>query len=272
MEGVFESISKNVKVSANRYLHEDGLLYCGICHKPTEHIITNPLNGEVMKVNVTCDCVEAELKARADREQAEERERRRSICFSQTNMKAWNFQNDDRRDERLSNAMEKYVENFEMFKKEGRGLLLFGNVGTGKTYYACCIANGVIDKDYHVYVTSFREIVNKLQGMWEGKQEYIDSLNKYSLLVIDDLGAERTTDFMQEQIFSIVDSRYRSGLPFIVTTNLSMEQIKKPQDIAYARIYDRILERCHPIKVDGVSRRRESVKDNYLNTNMILGL
>ena len=114
--------------------------------------------------------------------------------------------------------------------------------------------------------------MNELQGMWEGKNEYIESLNKYSLLVIDDLGAERGTEYMQEQIFNIIDSRYRSGLPFIVTTNLTMEQMKKPQEVAYQRIYDRVLERCHPIRIDGVSRRREKVRDSYLETQSLLGL
>jgi DNA replication protein DnaC len=108
--------------------------------------------------------------------------------------------------------------------------------------------------------------------MFDGKQAFIDSLNRYTLLIIDDLGAERKSEFMQETVFNIVDARYRSGLPFIITTNLTAEELKKPQDVSYSRIYDRILERCFPIEVSGASRRRQNLKDNYKNVKEKLGL
>ena len=108
--------------------------------------------------------------------------------------------------------------------------------------------------------------------MFEGKQKFIDSLNRYTLLIIDDLGAERKSEFMQEQVFNIIDARYRSGLPFIITTNLTADEIKKPQDVGYSRIYDRILERCFPVEVTGASRRRQNVKDTYFETKEKLGL
>ena len=91
-------------------------------------------------------------------------------------------------------------------------------------------------------------------------------------MIIDDLGAERKSEFMQEQVFNIIDSRYRSGLPFIITTNLTADEIKKPQDVGYSRIYDRILERCHPVEVTGASRRRQNVKDTYFDVKEKLGL
>ena len=108
--------------------------------------------------------------------------------------------------------------------------------------------------------------------MFDGKQEFIDSLNKYTLLIIDDLGAERKTEYMVEHVFNIIDSRYRSGLPMIITTNLTADELKKPQAIEYSRIYDRVLERCHPVKVEGVSRRRESLKNDFADIQKKLGL
>lgn len=273
MDKMIESLSERVGLPENTYLNEtDGLLHCMVCKSPVQTKIIHPFKNKETIVNCICKCREMELAENKRSEAAAERERRRMTCFSQTNMATWNFANDDRRDERLSNAMEKYVMHFEEFKQDGMGLLLYGSVGTGKTYYASCVANGVIDKDYRVLVTSLRELTNKLQGMWEGKQEYIDSLNRYALVIFDDLGAERGTEYMQEQIFNIIDSRYRSGLPFIVTTNLTMEQLKKPQEVAYQRIYDRVLERCHPVKIEGVSRRRLNVADTYHSMNNKLGL
>ena len=114
-------------------------------------------------------------------------------------------------------------------------------------------------------MTNFATLTNKIQGTFDGKQELIDSLNRYSLLIIDDLGTERNTDYMKELVFNIIDARYRSGLPMILTTNLPMDEIKKSNDIGYTRIYDRILERCFPVAVKGHSRRRQHVRDSYVN-------
>ena len=84
------------------------------------------------------------------------------------------------------------------------------------------------------------------------------SLDDYSLLVIDDLGVERNTEYAMEQMFTVIDSRYRSKKPLIVTTNLKLEEIKNPPDLAHARIYDRILERCARFSfLERISGRKE---------------
>ena len=271
MEMLIERISENVPVSENVYI-KDGLLHCSICHSPTQTRIKHPFTQEERIVGCVCACVIKKKAAEAERERQEEIEREKMKCFAETNMKSWTFENDDGKNEKITNAMKNYVKNFAEFKREGKGLLLHGTVGTGKTYFAACIANALIDEGYTVTMTNFAKITNKLFGMKEGKQEYIDSLNKCSLLVIDDLGAERSTEYMQEMIFNIIDARYRSGLPFIITTNLLIDEIKKPQDIAYSRIYDRILERCFPVEVSGISRRRQNVKDTYFDVKEKLGL
>ncbi|MBS5724627.1 MAG: ATP-binding protein, partial [Clostridiales bacterium] len=67
-------------------------------------------------------------------------------------------------------------------------------------------------------------------------------------------------------------TRYNSGKPFIVTTNLTIEEIKKPTETSDLRIYDRILERCTPIEVNEQSRRRIKAADDYHKAQMMLGL
>lgn len=104
-------------------------------------------------------------------------------------------------------------------------------------------------------------ILNDLFAI-EDKTEYIRLLNRYELLIIDDLGVERSSEYALENIFSVIDWRYRLGKPLIITTNISLVQLKQETKIDKKRIYDRILERCIPVKIDGVSRREAMANDN----------
>ena len=269
-EKMVDAMSSNVPPSDNEYIGDDGLLHCSVCHKKTQTRVE--FLGIKKTVRCICDCKNAEIEAEVERKRREEFERQRRLCFSETNMASWTFENDDRKNPKLSDAMMRYADGFSDFRKEGLGLLLYGTVGTGKTYYAACIANRLIDKNYKVLMTNFARLTNQIQGTYEGKQEMIDELNRYHLLVIDDLGAERKSEYMQEMVFNIIDSRYRSGLPFIITTNLTAEEIKKPQEVSFARIYDRILERCFPVEVAGTSRRRQQVRDTFGDIKERLGL
>jgi len=140
------------------------------------------------------------------------------------------------------------VENWKEAYKNNTGLLLFGDVGTGKSFFAGCIANALLDRDVPVLMTNFPTILNRLTGMFsDDRADFIASFDEYDLLIIDDLGVERSTEYAMEQMFFVIDSRYRSRRPMIITTNLKLAELKNPPDLAHARIYDRILERCAPI-------------------------
>jgi DNA replication protein DnaC len=247
------------------YEGQDGLMYCAVCGEPLQGRIKCEPLGIDMVVNCKCKCdtsteeFEAQMKA-------EEIDRKRKACFAQTNMAGWTFEKDDRQNPKISDAMKRYADNFKEFKKEGQGLLLYGTVGTGKTYMAASIANAIIDNGHKAYMTNFEELAKLI---FDGKAP---NLSSYELLVIDDLGAERKSDYMQGQVYNIIDNRYRSGLPLIVTTNLDINEIKNPSNIGYARIYDRILEKCFPVEVVGISRRRKNVRDNFQQTKSKLGL
>lgn len=78
------------------------------------------------------------------------------------------------------------------------------------------------------------------------------------VIIINDLGFERNSEYALEQVYNVADSRYLSRLPFIITTNLSLDELKKPKDLAHARIYDRVLERCVPICFAAVNYRLEN--------------
>ena len=152
-----------------------------------------------------------------------------------------------------------YVDHWPQAFKRNIGLLLFGDVGTGKSFLAGCIANALLDRDIPVLMTNFPTILARLCGTFgEGRTAFLDSPGDYDLLIIDDLGAERNTEYALEQMFSIIDSRYRCNKPLIVTTNLKLDELKRPPDLAHARIYDRILERCAPILFAGKNFREDN--------------
>ena len=170
----------------------------------------------------------------------------------------YTFANDNGKNPLMDKARA-YVENWKEAYKSNIGLLLFGDVGTGKSFFAGCIANALLDQDVPVLMTNFPTILNRLTGMFsEDRSEFIASFDEYDLLIIDDLGVERSTEYAMEQMFFVIDSRYRSRRPMIITTNLKLAELKNPPDLAHARIYDRILERCAPILFDGNNFREEN--------------
>ena len=274
IDGIIEQGKLSIQANEGDYIGEDGLLYCGNCHTKKQTEVN--IFGAVRRPMCLCKCMTEKRDAEEAAMKREEFERRtkeyRKTGFPESDMQNWTFENDDMANERITKAMRNYVDNFAELKKHGKGLLLYGSIGKGKTYAACEVANALIDKGYPVLVTNFARLTNTIQGKFEGKQEYIDSLNQFQLLVIDDLGAERKSEYMQEIVYNIIDSRYRAGLPFIITTNMTIEEIKTPTDIGNARIYDRIIERCFPIEVNGKNRRRKKVIAEYDEMKKLLGL
>lgn len=266
--------AERITTEPDDYIGEDGLLYCGKCHTKKQTRIF--LLGEERTPPCLCKC----RQEQREREEAEHKrilfedkvKRLRQMGFPEREMQEWTFANADGSNEKLISAAQRYVNNFKEFRKNGKGLLLFGTVGTGKTFISACIANALIDRGYPVLMTNFARIANTVSGMWEGKQEYYDSLNDYQLLVLDDLAAERKTEYMSEIVFNVIDARYRAGLPLIVTTNLTSEELKHPADISYQRTFSRLLEMCIPMEVEGKDKRLEKLKADIKPMKDLLGL
>lgn len=119
-------------------------------------------------------------------------------------------------------------------------------------------------------MTNFARILNELNGSFSGRNDIVDDLCRYPLLVIDDFGMERGTEYALEQVYNIVDSRYRSRKPLIVTTNLTLDEIRHPHT-AHARIYDRLLEMCVPVSCIGVSFRKETAQEKMERLKSLIG-
>ena len=249
---------------AEDYTGEDGLLYCGKCHTPKEAYFAE---GKTCfgrdRHPAECDCQRA---AREKQQAAESRQKHlekvedlKRRGFTDLTMQEWTFAHDNGKCPQMSKA-HLYVEHWEQMRENNYGLLLWGKVGTGKSYFAGCIANALMEQEISVRMTNFSAILNDLTASFEGRNEYIERLCRFPLLILDDFGMERGTEYGLEQVYNVIDSRYRSRKPLIVTTNLSLTELQNPQDTAHARIYDRMLEMCLPILFTGENFRKETAQ------------
>lgn len=263
------------------YTDDEGFLCCGTCRERKEMDITVPESlrpSGVMRVRQNCRCererYEAQEKARREQDFQVRMERLRRDGITDPAYLKYTFDQDDRRNPEVSDVCLKYVQNWDSMRADNIGILFYGDVGTGKSFLACCIANALLGRLVSVSVTNFPRILNTLQGSFDDeRQKRIDRLQQYSLLVIDDLGVERDTAFSVEQVYNVIDTRARSGKPLIVTTNLSMKDLQSPPSLAHSRIYDRVLEMC-PIrlKLTGDSRRVGNANDRKNKARRLLGL
>lgn len=238
---------------------QDGLLYCGKCHTPKQ--CRPEISGKVITVGCLCKCAEEERERHEAEAKAEEHrqyiESLRVQGIQDRAVSNYTFANAE-----PTAMLEKcriYADRFSTALEGGNGLLFWGGIGNGKTFTAACIANALIDKGVPVLVTSFPHIIN---ADMNARQDMIRQIRNFDLLVLDDLGVERQSAFALETVYTVIDERYKQRKPLIVTTNLQLAELQKPKDISCARIYDRLLEMCAPVRFDGQSVRAKKAADN----------
>ena len=91
--------------------------------------------------------------------------------------------------------------------------------------------------------------------------DFTREMAEFDLVIIDDFGAERTTEYALQKLFDIIDARVKQGKPMILTTNLTPEQMKSPSDLTYSRIFSRVMGACIPIRFSGGDLRQQIGKD-----------
>lgn len=247
------------------YFEKDGHIYCKTCKEQIDGKPMGFLNRQII-FKVSCKCDREKEEQAKQREKFLEQERIRQNCFISKTQHQYRFEHCDKyTDKEILKKATNYVKHFEEMRKDNVGLLLYGNVGSGKTYLACSIANEIITKySYIVKVRNFAQILNDLQkgGFNLDRNEYIDSITNATLLILDDFGIERNTEYALEQIYNVINARYLKARPTIITTNLNYKDIENEQeDIMLGRIYSRIIEMCLPLRVIGVDRRKIQSKE-----------
>ncbi len=262
-------ISKLIEISeangernADDYIGDDGLLYCGNCHTKKQCLTPKILNIEPRVVNCTCKCQCKREEAEKERNEFIQRVQRNTanaripVHYSQASA--------DMLDDENRKIAVRYLANFYENKGDTIGLLLYGDVGTGKSFLASCLANDMLNKGFSVRWLSTMQIVER--GAFYSDEEYgqyVDEIVVPDVLIIDDLGAERGTEFALERVFGLVDTRISTDKPIIVTTNVDINAMGQCSDLRKKRIFDRVLSATFPYAMRGTSRRMRTARENY---------
>lgn len=264
-------------IHENDFVGEDGLLYCGNCRTRRQMPLDIPCGIGRRIVPVMCKCEierrEAEETQRKAFEEQERIKRLRKVGITSDMYASKTFATDDGSDPKTGGIVRRYVEKRAEIQEKNIGLLFHGGTGGGKTFWASCIANAMIDSGTSAMITTIPALITGMQADFEAnKARILEQIANVRFLVLDDIGFERKTEYAAEKMFEIIDTRYKSGRPLIVTTNLTLEEIGNPKDIEYQRVFDRIIEMCTPVYVSADGRRRAIANNKGEETRRILGI
>ena len=172
----------------------------------------------------------------------------------------------------LKNYSEKLVNGIEK-----KGLILIGNNGVGKTHLACSIANKLIENGTPVIYGTLINLLAELRNSYDtdnniSEMEIIKLYENVDLLIIDDLGKEKPSEWGLEKLFTIVNSRYENNLPVIITTNYNqnslVERLSLNGEIETAKsIISRLYEMCYLVKIDDIDHRIKKKKVSNCGNN-----
>lgn len=276
MENIAAKGIKNQVRNPGDYEDEEGLLVCGVCGEQRQKFIDfaaptedDPNHTKKLKVATMCRCErEVEERRKREKQNEEDMERIRKLkkaSLMDEKLSGATFRNfkPTKYNARNLKLCQRYAEKFDLMLEKNQGLLFWGDVGTGKSFAAACIANYLLERKIPVIMTSFVKLLEVIQASREEEPAILNRLGYAKLVIFDDLGAERGTDYALEKVYNIIDSRYRKSLPMILTTNLSIEEMKRDMDIRYSRIYDRIFEICYPMQFTGPSWRKTEASRRF---------
>jgi DNA replication protein DnaC len=144
-------------------------------------------------------------------------------------------------------VVREYIERLDENLRGGRGLWLMGDVGTGKTSLAMLVSKAALEHGRSVAIYSLPRLLARIRRTYDaeaGEQSYLEffeRLTAVDLLHVDDLGAEKRSDWVLEQLYALVDERYESQRSIVVTTNLDQASL---EDQIGARTVSRLVEVC----------------------------
>lgn len=274
---MFEQIINDASNQAGKYQSsddyiKDGLIHCNNCNTPKQTVIK--LMGQDKKVFCLCMCqsLKVEEEENKHRQIQQEYINKQKIynCFEDKSLKSKVFETTEK-GTIIYKIAYNYSKKFEDMLKNNMGLILHGERGTGKTHISACIANSVLNQSYSVYMTKLSVLISKMQENYnENKLHLLNKIGDVDLFILDDMGTERHTETAMELIFDIIDKRYLSKKPIIISTNLTQDEFTNNENMQYRRIFDRIIENCTFVKSDIKNQRADKATVNKQDLLKIL--
>ncbi len=158
-------------------------------------------------------------------------------------------------------AVRAWVEDLDSNLEAGRGLWLMGDTGTGKTTLAMLVSKMALQDNRSVAIYSLPKLLARIRRTYDSEPggdsylSFFERLTSVDLLHIDDLGAEKRSDWVLEQLYALVNERYEAQRSMVVTTNLNERDLEEQIG---ARTVSRLVEICELIPIFGSDRRIEA--------------
>ena len=272
MDGLGELISHLIPMNIeNTYVGEDGLLYCTKCH--TRRCTKDIIEPFGKRMPITCDCMKEEERKEKELEEQKEKlrkldkirgasllgDRYKDTTFGKTDLeRPTDFQKAFQRCQKYCQVADQALEN-------GYGMYIYGDSGTGKTHLTACMCNELMSQMRQCLFTNFFEISKLIRSTWNGNadsESVIRRICEVDFLFLDDLGTEMVTkngedNWLQGQVFDIINKRYNNRKPTIFSSNYSMNELIADRGLMKKTV-DRIGEMSTAmIKLTGESYRRK---------------
>ncbi len=156
-------------------------------------------------------------------------------------------------------AVRRYVGRIDDNLAAGRGLWFFGSVGTGKTTLAMLVSRHALEAGHSVAIYSLPRLLAQIRTTFDDDRgnsytDLLDRLTAVDLLHIDDVGAEKTSPWVLEQLYAIVNARYEDERAVIITTNLEREELAEQIN---ERTVSRLEEMCEVLPLWGADARQQ---------------
>jgi DNA replication protein DnaC len=155
-------------------------------------------------------------------------------------------------------AARRYANTIDAQLDAGRGLWFMGPVGTGKTTLAMLVSKAALSAGRSVAIYSLPRLLNEIRDTHRAERSHVDLLDRLAaidLLHVDDVGAERTTDWVLEELYSIVNARYEDQKAMVITTNILDREALCEQ--ITARTVSRLTEMCDELPLVGEDHRMD---------------
>ena len=160
---------------------------------------------------------------------------------------------DSRIDQKAKQTCLNYMNKFSDIKwREKNGIILSGDSGIGKTHLAAAISNELINRRVAVFFVNAPEVYDRIRDEIGNKDYTKATMKSCELLILDDLGKEKRSEWTDQILYEVVNNRYEAKKPIIITTNYSAKELATRIDKA---VLSRLFEMCVFINMQGEDRR-----------------